>query len=103
MTHTRQDLAARRRGELSRDRASRRLSSVIDAQRRLNARRALGPRSKADRSVRAMPASRTSCEVMTRSRCRCRIARAERPQGVDSGVQSPRWVSSSRILLWPIF
>ena len=48
MTHTRQDLAARRRGELSRDRESRRLRSAIDAQRRLNARRALGARAKAD-------------------------------------------------------
>jgi hypothetical protein len=47
MTHTRQDLAARRRGELNRDRGSRRLWSASDGQRRLNARRALGVRTKA--------------------------------------------------------
>jgi hypothetical protein len=39
MTHKRQDLAARRRGELNRDRGSLRLFPAIDARRRLNARR----------------------------------------------------------------
>jgi hypothetical protein len=48
MTPMRQDLAARRRGELTRDRGSRPLSSAIDAQRRLNTGRADGPRTKAD-------------------------------------------------------
>jgi len=48
MTHTRQDRAARRRGERNRDRGPRQLSSAIYAQRRLNARRALGARAKAD-------------------------------------------------------
>ena len=42
MTRTEQYSAARRRGELTRDRGSRRLSPAIDAQRRLNARRADG-------------------------------------------------------------
>lgn len=48
MTPTDHNRAARRRGELTRDRGSRRLSSAIDAQRRLNTRRADGPRTKAD-------------------------------------------------------
>jgi len=48
MTHTRQDRAARRRGELNRDRGSRQLSSAIYAQRRLNAQREFGVRAKAD-------------------------------------------------------
>ena len=47
MTRMRQDLAARRRGELNRDRGSRQLSSAIDAQRHLNARRADSTRAKA--------------------------------------------------------
>lgn len=42
MTRTEHNRAARRRGELTRDRGSRRLSPAIDAQRRLNARRADG-------------------------------------------------------------
>ena len=42
MTQTEHNSAARRRGELTRDRGSRRLSPAIDAQRRLNARRADG-------------------------------------------------------------
>jgi hypothetical protein len=46
MTHRRQDLGARRRGELDRDRGSRRLSQAIDAKRRLNDRRADSPRTK---------------------------------------------------------
>ena len=48
MTRTERNGAARRRGELTRDRGSRRLSPAIDAQRRLNTRRADGPRTKAD-------------------------------------------------------
>jgi hypothetical protein len=48
MTRTEHDLAARRQGELARDRGSRRLSSAVDAQRRLNGRRADGDRTKAD-------------------------------------------------------
>jgi hypothetical protein len=40
--------AARRRGEVTRDRGSRRLSLAIEARRRLNARRADGTRTKAD-------------------------------------------------------
>jgi hypothetical protein len=47
MTLTGQDLAALRRGELNRDRGLRRLSEAIDAQRRLNARRADATRAKA--------------------------------------------------------
>jgi hypothetical protein len=42
MTRTEHNRAARRRGELTRDRGSRRLARAIDAQRRLNARRADG-------------------------------------------------------------
>jgi hypothetical protein len=42
MTRTEHNLAARRRGELTRDRGSRRISPAIDAQRRLNARQADG-------------------------------------------------------------
>lgn len=42
MTRTEHNRAARRRGELTRDRGSRRLSPAIDAQRRLNALRADG-------------------------------------------------------------
>jgi hypothetical protein len=42
MTRTEHNRAARRRGELTRDRGSRRLSPAIDAQRRLNARQADG-------------------------------------------------------------
>jgi len=38
MTRTEHNSAARRRGELTRDRGSRRLSPAIDAQRRLNVR-----------------------------------------------------------------
>ena len=48
MTHGREDGAARRRGELDRDRGSRRVSSAIEAQRRLNARQGDGARTKAD-------------------------------------------------------
>jgi hypothetical protein len=40
MTRTEPNRAARRRGELTGDRGSRRLAPAIDAQRRLNARRA---------------------------------------------------------------
>jgi hypothetical protein len=40
MTHTEQDLTARRRDELDRDRVSRRLLNAIDAQQRLDDRRA---------------------------------------------------------------
>src|ERR1700745_4195421 len=40
MTRTEHNRAARRRGELTGDRGSRRLSPAIDAQRRLNARQA---------------------------------------------------------------
>ena len=48
MTRTEQNVAARRRGELSRDRGSRRISPTIDAQRRLNAVQADGTRTNAD-------------------------------------------------------
>ena len=48
MTRIEQGRAARRRGELARDRGSRRVSSVIDAQRRLNTRPARGAPTKAD-------------------------------------------------------
>ena len=48
MTHTEHSRAARRRGELTRDRGSLRLSRAIDAQRRLNGRRPDGTRIKAD-------------------------------------------------------
>jgi hypothetical protein len=48
MTNTQQNLAARRRGEFNRDRGLRRLSQAVDAQRRLNARRADSTRNKAD-------------------------------------------------------
>ena len=48
MTRTEHNWAARRRGELTRDRGSLRLSPAMDAQRRLNTRRADGPRTKAD-------------------------------------------------------
>jgi hypothetical protein len=48
MTLRRQDLAARRRGELNRDRGARRLSQAVDAQRHLNARRTGSTRTKAD-------------------------------------------------------
>ena len=40
MTHTEQDVSARRREELARERGSRRLLEAIDAQRRLDDRRA---------------------------------------------------------------
>ena len=48
MTRTEQNVAARRRGELSRDRGSRRISPTIDAQRRLNAVQADGTRTNVD-------------------------------------------------------
>jgi hypothetical protein len=48
MTWSEQNWAARSRGELTRDRGSRRLSPAIDAQRRLNARRADGTSTNAD-------------------------------------------------------
>jgi hypothetical protein len=48
MARTEHDRAARRRGELTCDRGSLRLSSSIDARRRLNTRRPDGPRPKAD-------------------------------------------------------
>jgi hypothetical protein len=41
------DSAARRRGELTRDRGSRRVSVAIDARRRLNSGRAAGLRTRA--------------------------------------------------------
>jgi hypothetical protein len=48
MTQTEHNSAARRRGELTRDRGSRRLSAAIDARRRLNSRPADGTRANAD-------------------------------------------------------
>jgi hypothetical protein len=48
MTRRTRDLPERRRGELNRDRTIHRVSLAIDAQRRLNARRADGSRTKAD-------------------------------------------------------
>ena len=48
MTRRTRDLSERRRGELNRDRTIHRVSLVIDAQRRLNARRAVGTGTKAD-------------------------------------------------------
>jgi hypothetical protein len=48
MTHTENNRPARRRGELTRDRGSRRIWAAIDAQRRLNRARPDGPRVKAD-------------------------------------------------------
>ena len=48
MTRTEHNWAARRRGELTRDRGSRRVSSAIDARRRLNARRADGTPTNVD-------------------------------------------------------
>lgn len=48
MTRTEHDQAARRRGQLTRDRGARRLLLAIDAQRRLNAERAGRARTKAD-------------------------------------------------------
>jgi hypothetical protein len=48
MTRTEQDLPARRRGEFNRDGESRRLSQAVDAQRRLNAHRADGARTKVE-------------------------------------------------------
>ena len=47
MTRRTRDLPERRRGELKRDVGSQRLSSAIGAQRRLNAARADGSRTKA--------------------------------------------------------
>lgn len=48
MARTEHDPAARRRGELTCDRGSLRLSPSIDARRRLNIRGPDGPRTKAD-------------------------------------------------------
>jgi hypothetical protein len=48
MKQTEHDSAARRRGELTHDRGSLRLSPAIDARRRLNTRRPDGPRTKAN-------------------------------------------------------
>lgn len=48
MTQTEHNSAAGRRGELTRDRGSRRLSAAIDARRRLNSRAADGTRANAD-------------------------------------------------------
>jgi hypothetical protein len=48
MTQTERNSAARRRGELTRDRGSRRLSAAIDARRRMNTRPADGTRTSAD-------------------------------------------------------
>ena len=59
MTLMRQDSAARKRGELKRNVGSRRVSSAIDAQRRLNTRRANGTPTTADPFGRAIPATRT--------------------------------------------
>jgi hypothetical protein len=51
MTRTEHNRAARRRGELTRDRGSRRFSPAMDAQRRLDARRADGTPTNADSFV----------------------------------------------------
>ena len=48
MTRAQNNWAARRRGELDRDPGSRQLSQAVDALRRLNARRAVSARTKAD-------------------------------------------------------
>ena len=55
MTRTEHNRAARRRGEPTRDRGSRRVSSAIDARRRLDARRADGRRTTADPVVPSDP------------------------------------------------
>lgn len=59
MTRTEQELAARRRGELNRDGGSRRLLQAVDAQRRLDARRADGARTKAVPHGPSDPGTRT--------------------------------------------
>jgi hypothetical protein len=46
MTHSEQDVTARRRSELNRDHGARRLLQAIDAQRRLDDRGADGTRAK---------------------------------------------------------
>jgi hypothetical protein len=48
MTDTEHNRPARRRGELTNDRGSRRITAAIDAQRRLKRRRPDGSRIKAD-------------------------------------------------------
>ena len=48
MTRKTQDLAARRRGELTRDRGSRRLVRAVEAQQRVTGRRADVPQTKGD-------------------------------------------------------
>jgi hypothetical protein len=49
MTHTEHNRPARRRGELTSDRGSRRIAAAIDAQRRQKRRRPDGSPIKADR------------------------------------------------------
>jgi hypothetical protein len=48
MTHTKNNRASRRRGELMRDRGSRRISFAIEVKRRLNAQRPDVTRTRAD-------------------------------------------------------
>jgi hypothetical protein len=49
MTQTKQNAAARRRGELNRDRGSRRLAPAIEARRRLNTLKANSTTTQPDR------------------------------------------------------
>jgi hypothetical protein len=65
MTRTEHNLPARKRGELSRDRGSRRLSQTVAAQRRLNARQTDSTRTSA-RSER--PAPRAPDPIARRAR-----------------------------------
>ena len=55
MTHIEHNRPARRRGELTNDRGSRRISAAINAQRRLDSRRGDSPRIKSNPFVASDP------------------------------------------------
>jgi len=58
VTLTEHNRSARKRGELRRDRGSRRISQAVAARRRLEDRRVDRTRTTASRSTRAIPATR---------------------------------------------
>jgi hypothetical protein len=82
MTRTEHNRAARRRGELTRDRGSRRLSPAIDDQRRLNARRADGTPTSAE----AFGPNDRRYAYLTRSYGENRLAKRLAKRG-DGGVE----------------
>ncbi len=107
MTRSTRDLPVRRRGELSRDRTIHRVSSAIDALRRLNAREADGTPTvgRSERSALRAPAAiarlGASADAVSRlcgratHACTARIAKP-----IRSGIYAPTAAAGDSRRLW---